>query len=326
MKDYAKGVMSIIAPCYNGENYISRFLESILSQTYTKIQLIVVNDGSTDKTEEILKEYEEKFAESGMEFVHFFQKNQGIGGAINNALKYVTGEYLSWFGTDDYALPIYAEKMAAFLQENPDYAVVRCDGFLVDENDTTNIKGLFALNNNDKHNPNLFENAILEKGFHFGYSVLRMDVFDQCNPSREIYPSRQGQNWQLLLPVFYEHKAAFIDEPLYCVVDNSSSVSRNPHKSYKKTQEQNLEYEKILTKVLNSMNIPDREKYMRIVTEKYIRRRMLAAINFEQYEDAVVEYDLLKQHGTATWKDFERILRVKYPVINKVAKLLKKSK
>lgn len=326
MSKYNNGVISIIAPCYNGESYISRFLESILSQTYIKIQLIVVNDGSTDRTEEILNGYEKKFMESGMEFVHFFQKNQGIGGAINNALKYVKGEYLSWFGTDDYALPTYVEKMVSFLQENPDYAVVRCDGYWVDENDTANIKGLFAENNKDKNNPYLFENAILEKGFHFGYSVMRMDIFDLCNPSREIYPSRQGQNWQLLLPVLYKHKAAFIDEPLYCVVDNSSSVSRNPHKSYKKTQEQNAEYEKILIEVLNTMDIPEKEQYMKIITLKYIRRRMLAAINFMQYEDAIKEYNLLRQYDASTWKDLGRILKIKYPIINKIVRKRKREK
>ena len=77
-----------------------------------------------------------------------------------------------------------------------------------------------------------------------------MDIFDKCNPKREIYPSRQGQNWQLLLPVFYKNKAAFIDEALYAVVANTESVSRSPHKSYEKTKAQNLEYEKILVTVL----------------------------------------------------------------------------
>lgn len=53
-----KGYVSIVTPCYNGEKYISKLIESILRQTYTKIQFILVNDGSTDQTEKVATSYE----------------------------------------------------------------------------------------------------------------------------------------------------------------------------------------------------------------------------------------------------------------------------
>ena len=52
-----KPLVSIITPCYNGETYLSRFFESILNQTYSNLELIFVNDGSTDKTESVVQEY-----------------------------------------------------------------------------------------------------------------------------------------------------------------------------------------------------------------------------------------------------------------------------
>ncbi len=317
--------LSVMAPCYNGEGYVSRFLDSILAQTHPCIELIVVNDGSTDSTENVLTSYEQAFRDKGYEYKHIYQENTGIGGALNNALKLVTGDYLTWFGTDDYAAPEYAAETVGFLEENPGYAVLRCDGYLVDEADTSIIKRTFAAGNTDKYNPHLFETAIMERnGFHFGYSVIRMDVFDKVNPKREIYPSRQGQNWQLLLPVFYEHKAAFYEKPIYYVVDNAGSVSRDPKKSYKTKREQFAEYERILVNVLNSLDIKDRDKYLEMVKIKYIRLRMCIAIDFEEYLEAIKEYRALKAMGVADSTDFRRYVRAKIPFVDRMLKIIKK--
>lgn len=93
--------VSIITPCYNGEHKISKFLDSLLNQTYNNIELIVVNDGSLDKTEEVINSYKEKLISKGMDFIYLYQSNQGQAAAINNALKYFTGKYLMWPDSDD---------------------------------------------------------------------------------------------------------------------------------------------------------------------------------------------------------------------------------
>lgn len=316
-------VLSIIAPCYNGESYIERFLRSIIAQTYKNIELIIINDGSTDRTEEILIEYEPLFEKVNIKYIHVNQSNTGIGGAINNALKIVTGDYLTWFGVDDFALETYAEELVSFLNANPEFSVVRNDGFIVEESNIKNIIGKMADSNRDKHNPNLFENAILEKNFHFGYSVIRMSSFDKVNPKREIYPSRQGQNWQLLLPIFYHYKSAFYEKPLYCVVENKESVSRTPHKSYKGVLMQNKEYEKILTNVINSMNIEDKNYYLNLIKIKYIRRRMRAAFDFGYKKDVMYEFENLKKLNKNTLKDNILYLRTRSIFFDKLIKFIK---
>ncbi len=316
--------ISIMAPCFNGESYVERFLDSILNQTYDNIELIIINDGSTDSTEQILTEYESRFANRGYQYIHLWQENAGIGAALNNALKYVTGDYLTWFGTDDFASETYAEETVCFLESNKDYAVLRCDGYLVNKNDLKRPIGQFADANKDKHNPWLFENAILEKNFHFGYSVVRMEIFDKVNPRREIYPSRQGQNWQLLLPIFYSHKSAFYEKPIYYVVEDFDSVSRAPHKSYDKLKAQNEEYERILNNVLDSMAIPDKKKYLRMVEIKYIRRRLYAAIDFNQPNDALKEYKKLKATKTVTFRDRTKYFRARFKFIDKIIRFIRR--
>ena len=312
--------ISFIAPCYNGESYIKRFLDSILNQTYNNVQLVIINDGSEDDTEKILTEYEKDFFERGFEYIHLNQENKGIGGAINDALKHVTGEYMTWFGTDDFACETYAEELVSFLDNHKEFAVVRNDGFLVREGEIDKVIGRMSDGNNDKHNPHLFENAIMERNFHFGYSVVRMSVFDLVNPKREIYPSRQGQNWQLLLPIFYHYKSAFYEKPLYYVIDDSNSVSREPLKSYDKLMRVTDEYEKILVNVLNGMEIPDRQKYLDMVKVKYLRYRMMHGINFGHYDTVISNYKALKKITKITISDRKKYWRAKLPFINRLIK------
>ena len=318
-----KARLSIMAPCYNGEAYIARFLDSVLSQTHDNIQLVLVNDGSSDNTEEIIVSYEEKFKQRGYEYIHLNQQNKGIGGALNDALKYVNGDYLTWFGTDDFAVETYAEELVGFLEDHQEFAVVRNDGFLVTEDNLDKPIGRMADGNNDKHNPHLFENAVLERNFHFGYSVIRMSAFDAVNPEREIYPSREGQNWQLLLPVFYHYKAAFYDKPLYYVIYDDNSVSRISHKSYERVKAQNEEYEKILNTVISKMDIPDKDKYLKTVEIKYVKRRLLAAANFNQNNDVISEYKKLKEYGKPDKISRRQYLLAKFPIIKKLKRIFK---
>ena len=95
-------LVSIITPCYNVANTLIYYLQSILNQTYKNIEVIAVDDGSTDDTADILKEYVFIFAKYQMKLEYIYQKNAGLGAAINTGLKYVNGEYLCWADPDDF--------------------------------------------------------------------------------------------------------------------------------------------------------------------------------------------------------------------------------
>jgi len=67
-------LVSIITPCYNGEKFINRYLDSLLGQTYSNIEIIFINDGSTDKTEEIVFSYKDNFKKKGIKFIYISKK------------------------------------------------------------------------------------------------------------------------------------------------------------------------------------------------------------------------------------------------------------
>ncbi len=99
--------VSIIVPVYRCEPYISRCIESILSQTFTDFQLILVNDGSPDKSGEICDKYAEK--DNRIKVIH--QENQGASAARNRGIKEANGEYLMFCDSDDMVSPTWAERL-----------------------------------------------------------------------------------------------------------------------------------------------------------------------------------------------------------------------
>ena len=107
-------LVSIVTPCYNGEKYLSRFLESILNQTYSEIELILINDGSNDGTERIVQGYRQSFSAKGIRFLYEYQKNQGQAAALNRGLKLFTGEYITWLDSDDEIMPDFIKKKVDF--------------------------------------------------------------------------------------------------------------------------------------------------------------------------------------------------------------------
>lgn len=113
--------ISIILPVYNDERFIRRSLESALAQTYRNFEILVIDDGSTDKTADIVKSYNDP------RIRYFFQSNQGQGPARNHAIKESRGRYITFLDADDYYLPIKVEKEVRYLAEHPEYKLVYCN-------------------------------------------------------------------------------------------------------------------------------------------------------------------------------------------------------
>lgn len=99
--------VSVIVPVYNSEKYLRDCLESLVNQTLDDIEIICINDGSKDKSVEILKEYKNKDSR----IVIIDQLNQGVSAARNNALKIANGEYIGFVDSDDWVDTDYFESM-----------------------------------------------------------------------------------------------------------------------------------------------------------------------------------------------------------------------
>lgn len=98
LKSNFNPLISIVIPVYNGEKYVSEAIDSALAQTYENIEIIVVNDGSIDRTEEICMQY-------GNKIKYFKKANGGVASALNLGIEKMGGEYFSWLSHDDLYLP-----------------------------------------------------------------------------------------------------------------------------------------------------------------------------------------------------------------------------
>lgn len=326
MKKYEKNLVSIIAPCFNGESYLRVFFDSILNQTYKNIEIIFVNDGSTDNTESIVEEYKKKFCEHNIIMQYVKQKNKGVGGAINTGLKLIRGEFFTWVGTDDFLHNEFIDKLKAFLDNNDDIALVRNDGFIVEEDNKNNIIGKMSDGVGPFDSNNIFMDSILERNFHFGYLMIRTSVFDETNELRDIYPSREGQNWQILLPIFYSYKTGYISEPLYYVVDNNSSVSRNGKKQFERSIVQQDEYKSILMNVIESIEIENKRDILNLIEIKYVSAKIKIGYSFGEREYVSRQYKLLKSLNGINSVDRRVYWRTKCSVLDKIMTFFTKYK
>ena len=100
-------MISVIVPVYNVEKYLAECLDSILNQTYTDLEIICVNDGSTDNSLKILNEYAQK--DNRIKVIS--QKNKGLSGARNTGIKHSSSEYLTFIDSDDIIKPTYMETL-----------------------------------------------------------------------------------------------------------------------------------------------------------------------------------------------------------------------
>ena len=115
-------LVSIIIPCYKQAQYLPEALDSVLAQTYTNWECVIVNDGSPDNTEEIAKNYIERDAR----FKYIFQENSGPSAARNNGIKNSHGEYLLPLDADDLIAPTYLEKAVDHFSHFPETKLVYC--------------------------------------------------------------------------------------------------------------------------------------------------------------------------------------------------------
>ncbi len=129
-KRKGNGMISIIVPVYNVEKYLKRCIDSIIGQTCRDLEIILIDDGSTDACPQICDEYEKK--DSRIKVVH--RKNGGLSEARNTGLDMATGEYVGFVDSDDYILPEMYEILHQACEENH-VAIAVCGRRIVDEND-----------------------------------------------------------------------------------------------------------------------------------------------------------------------------------------------
>ena len=198
-----KPLVSIIIPIYNGSNYMREAIDSALAQTYSNIEILVINDGSSDNTEDVAKSYNGKIR-------YFSKENGGVSSALNVGIANMQGEYFSWLSHDDFYAPDKIERNIVALKDEP-IRIAYSDYDSIDE------KGRYlgTISAKKLHRSANYEFGIFPIicGLVHGCSLLihrshfeRVGVFDEN--------LKTTQDYDLWFKMFRGQRLVYIPEPL----------------------------------------------------------------------------------------------------------------
>lgn len=227
---YTKNLVSIVIPVYNGEDTLRESLDSIYRQTYKKFECIMVNDGSTDGSLKIMKEYAKK--DSRFKLVD--QKNGKLPKALNNGFKVAKGEFYTWTSCDNNMHPEYIERMVKQLKQDQNVDFIYADLKLINEEgnilrgfgwyEFPENSGNVILPTNINH-LNIYPNNYI--GAAFMYRSLVHKILSDYSENR--YTVEDYDYWQRINSLLTIKKAR-LSEPLYYYRFHSKSLTAQASK------------------------------------------------------------------------------------------------
>lgn len=128
MSETKNPAISVVMPVHNGEKYLREAVDSILSQTFQDFEFIVIDDGSTDQSTDILNEYARKDARIRL----ISRENRGVAKSLNEAIALACGAYVARMDADDVSLPQRLEKQLDYLEANPDCVLLGAEVLMID--------------------------------------------------------------------------------------------------------------------------------------------------------------------------------------------------
>ncbi len=204
-------LVSIIIPSYNMAKLVLRAVESVLNQTYQNLEIIVVDDGSTDNTKQLLEPYFNKIK-------YVYKANGGVCSARNAGLRQASGAFIALLDSDDTYMPDKVEKSLKFLQDNPDFGFVHTDTYLVDSQD----REIERYQHPKSRYTGWISRQLLKGNFIANpTNFFRRECYDSCGGYEEsLFPPG---DWDLWLRISKKFKVGYIDEPLsrYSIISNS---------------------------------------------------------------------------------------------------------
>jgi len=211
--------ISVIMAVYNGEKYLEEAIESILDQSFDDFEFIIVDDGSIDRTSEILREYAKK--DERIKIITN-SKNIGLTKSLNKAIEQAKGEYIARQDADDISAPERLEKQIRLLESNDNLGCVGCNASVIDENGGFIRKVVL---------PRTDLNLYIRKRncFIHGSLIFPRHVLEEINGYDE--KMKLAQDYDLILRISKRYKFGFVDEFLYFLRSGKIGIS---HKKFKK--------------------------------------------------------------------------------------------
>ena len=216
-------LVSIVIPIYNSEQFLKESLESIINQTYTNIEIICVNDGSTDNSLEILNSYSDKIT-------IISQENHGLASALNAGIKQMKGKWFKWFSPDDIMYTHTIETLVHTAKKYPN-TIVYSNWEIIDEKNNK-LRDFYESNYNELSNFEYNVRLLDGQQINVNTSLIPSTLFEKCSMRELDDPVTVDYDFFLHAALLYDIKFYLIQESLIKYRIHTKQLS---HKNISKT-------------------------------------------------------------------------------------------
>ncbi|MBL7129821.1 MAG: glycosyltransferase [Candidatus Omnitrophica bacterium] len=212
--------VSVVIPAYNCERFISTAIESVLNQSYKDYEIIIVDDGSTDKTAEVIKQYSENI-------IYIYQSNGGPSKARNTGVFNARGQYIAFLDQDDAWLPDKLKMQVSLLEENKDVRLAYTDTYILDDksfaNHNAQNKRSFQIR--CPHRGEVLQDLFLDNFISTSSVMVYKECFKKVGMFDLFLPPIADYDRWLRIAALY--KVDYIDKPLVKFRDHSACFRRD---------------------------------------------------------------------------------------------------
>jgi glycosyltransferase involved in cell wall biosynthesis len=264
--------VSVVIPTYNYAHFLGETIRSVLDQTFTEFELIIVDDGSTDNTREVVAGFKDP------RIIYIYQENRGVSAAQNNGINASTGGYIAILGSDDLWLPRNLELKVKVLDSRPEVALVCSDAYYFDNETGATLHRLWeGTPSHPGVDPRRASQRPLRELLAPGCfimpqaTLLRRRVFDEVGGFDESL--RAGEDWDLFVRITRRFPVETIDIPLVRIRRHNCSLSGNYEKLYQ------LDVT-VTSKAIRNYSLPK--------AELKLAKRRLAIAHFRYAHDRII--------------------------------------
>ncbi|WP_218599355.1 glycosyltransferase family 2 protein [Polaribacter sp. NJDZ03] len=296
---YNSSLVTVYITNYNYQDYLEEAFTSLVNQTYNSIEIIIIDDGSTDNSINIIKRLSEKHEN----IQTIFQKNKGLNKTNNVAIKKARGKYIMRLDADDILEPKAIEKMVKVLDENDNIGLVFPDYYLMDENG-------FKFSAHKRYN---FDTDVLlfDRPAHGACTMIRISFLKAVNGYDEDFTCQDG--YEIWLKFITHYQVKNINEPLFYYRQHSSNLTKNETKilstraaiNKKSVQTKNINIESILI-----LPIRNDKKYLKVIAGESILEKKINVVLLAEIPKKIIV--------TSSSKDIKEFVQKRYKDESKI--------
>lgn len=222
-------LISVIMPVYNGEKFLGESIKSILKQSLTNFEFLIINDGSTDNTESIIS----SFTDNRIITINQ-SENRGIVDALNTGIDAARGKYIARMDADDIAMEKRFERQYLFMQNHPLTAVCGTQALLINDQSEP-IGELRTVTDND----DIGVNMIFNNSFIHSSTFFKTEILKEYKYSREY---QCAEDFHLFMRILLDHQIANLPDFLCCYRDHNNSTTHTLNDKMQRSKYKTQEY------------------------------------------------------------------------------------